>query len=316
MIRYYVTVYMEKIVAWLRIIRPPIVFISCLGTIVGALNSAAYLGTSLSSLQILMILLGAAFLSAGLMIHNDVTDLKSDEINRPHKPLPKGIIKIKTASATGIILMFLSIIIAFTINIKDTGVLNWQCGLLSIIIMLIGLYYNHYGKSHGILGNISVAIGVGAIPFWGAMCVFPTHPFLMLPLAFAIFVQEIGREIMVCAGDYTGDHRAGFKTLPVKLGRKKSMYIALFFYLAFIPIYPLPAYDWIGLGIPQTFGLIYLIGGTVFALSLLLTWLLTYLVVIKNDEEKTWHAFERYERTGTRVMIIVFQIILILEIFY
>jgi 4-hydroxybenzoate polyprenyltransferase len=138
----------------------------------------------------------------------------------------------------------------------------------------------------------------------------------MLPLAFAIFVQEIGREIMVCAGDYTGDLKAGFKTLPVKIGRKKSMYIALFFYLAFIPPYPLPAYDGVGLGVPQVFGLVYLVGELVFALSLLLTWLLTYLVVLKNDEEKTWRAFERYERTGTRLMVIVFQIILVIEIFY
>jgi len=307
---------MKKIAAWFRMARPPIICISCLGALVGALNSSVYLGVDLSLFQITLILLGAAFLSSGLMIHNDVTDLKSDEINRPHKPLPKGIIKTRTASITGVILMILSVIIAFTINIKDSGILNWQCGLLSIFIMMIGLYYNHYGKSHGILGNIAVALGVGAIPFWGAMCVFPTRPFIMLPLAFAIFVQEIGREIMVCAGDYTGDHKAGFKTLPVKLGRKKSMYVALFFYLAFIPLYPLPAYDWIGLGVPQVFGLVYLMGGMIFAVSLLLTWLLTYMVVLKNDEEKIWHAFERYERTGTRVMVIVFQIILILEIFY
>jgi len=309
---------MKKIVAWFKIIRPPIVFISCLGAIVGALNSAIYLNqkVSLSSFQILMIILGAAFFASGLMIHNDVTDLKSDKINRPHKPLPKGIINIKTASIIGVILMFLAIIIAFTINIKDKGILNWQCGFLSIFIVLIGLYYNYHGKSHGILGNISVSIGVGAIPFWGAMCVFPEKPLIMFPLAFAIFIQEIGREIMVCAGDYVGDLKAGFKTLPVKLGRKKSMYIALFFYLAFIPLYPLPAYDWIGLGIPQVFGLVYLIGGAVFAASLLLTWFLTYLVVLKNDEEKTWQAFERYERTGTRVMVIVFQIIMVLEVFY
>jgi len=307
---------MKKIVAWIRIIRPPIVFISCLGAIVGALNSAVYLDDSLSSFQILMIIMGAAFFSSGLMIHNDVTDLESDKINRPHKPLPKGIIKTKTASITGIVLMFLSIIIAFTINIKDTGVLNWQCGLLSIIIMIIGLYYNHYGKSHGIIGNIAVSIGVGAIPFWGALCVFPTCPSLMLPLAFAIFIQEIGREIMVNAGDYVGDLKAGFRTLPVQIGRKHSMYFALFFYLLFIPIYPLPAFDWTGLGIPKLFGTIYLIGGMIFAISLLLTWLLTYRVVLQNDEDKMWAAFERYERTGTRLMVVVFQLILLLEVLY
>ena len=42
-----------------------------------------------------MIILGPAFLSTGTMVHNDVTDLESDKVNRPHKPLPKKIIKEK-----------------------------------------------------------------------------------------------------------------------------------------------------------------------------------------------------------------------------
>ena len=61
--------------------------------------------------------------------------------------------------------------------------------------------------------------------------------FLMFPLALAIFVMEIGREIMVNAGDFNGDLKAGYKTLPVLLGRKKAMYVALIFYIAFIPIF-------------------------------------------------------------------------------
>lgn len=307
---------MNKLVAWFKIIRPPIVFISCLGALVGVLNSSVYLQEKISLFQIIMVCLGSAFLSSGLMIHNDVTDLKSDEINRPHKPLPQRIINTKTASATGILLMFFSILIALFVNIKDNGSLNINCGFLTILIVIIGLYYNHYGKYHGIFGNLAVAVGVGAIPYWGSLAVFPDHLNVMFLLAFSLFMQEIGREIMVNAGDYTGDLKAGFKTLPVKIGRKKSMYIALLFYLAFIPIYPLPAYDWIGLGVPQVFGLVYLIGGAVFSVSLLLTWILTYLVVLKNNEEKIWHAFEKYERTGTRVMVIVFQIFLLLEVFF
>jgi 4-hydroxybenzoate polyprenyltransferase len=139
----------------------------------------------------------------------------------------------------------------------------------------------------------------------------------MLPLALAIFFQETGREIMVCAGDYVGDIKAGFKTTPIRLGRKRSMQVALFFYLLFIPIFPLSAFDWTGLGFPKIFGAIYLIGGGILAASLVLTWLLTYNVVIKTDDEtKIWKSFERYERTGTRMMIIVFQIFILLEVFF
>ena len=307
---------MKKLEAWIRIIRPPIVFISCLGAFVGALNTATYVNTELSVFQILMVVVGAAFLSSGLMIHNDVTDLKSDEVNRPHKPLPQRVIKTKTASAIGIILMLLSILIALFVNIKGDGVLNINCGVLTVIIVLIGLYYNHYGKYHGIFGNLAVALGVGAIPYWGSIAVFPNDFTIMFLLAFAIFIQEIGREIMVNAGDYVGDLKAGFKTMPVNIGRKSSMYVALFFYILFVPLYLLPAYDWTGLGVPKVFGPLYLVGGGIFAFSLLFTWFLTYRVVIKNNEEKIWAAFERYERTGTRLMIIIFQIFLLIEVFY
>jgi 4-hydroxybenzoate polyprenyltransferase len=307
---------MKKLEAWIRIIRPPIVFISCLGVLVGALNTAVYLKTDLTVFQIFMVVLGAAFLSSGLMIHNDVTDLKSDEVNRPHKPLPQKVIKTKTASVTGIVLMLLSILISLFVNFNNESSLNLNCGFLTIIIVVIGLYYNHYGKYHGIFGHLAVALGVGAIPYWGSIAVFPDYLNVMFMLAFAIFIQEIGREIMVSAGDYTGDLKAGFKTLPVKIGRKNSMYVALLFYILFIPIYLLPAYDWAGLGVPKVFGTLYLVGGGIFAFSLTLTWFLTYNVVVKNNEEKIWKAFEKYKRIGTRIMVIVFQIILLLEVFY
>jgi 4-hydroxybenzoate polyprenyltransferase len=158
---------------------------------------------------------------------------------------------------------------------------------------------------------------VGVIPYWGGLAVFPDKPLLMLPLAIALFFLETGREILVCAGDYVGDLKAGFKTTPIRHGRKRSMQIALFFYLLFIPIFPLSAWDWAGIHMPQVFGAVYLIGGGILAVSLLITWALTYTVVIKTDDEKRiWKSFERNERIGTRVMIIVFQIFIFLEIFY
>ena len=303
-------------VAWVRMIRLPILFLCCFGAVVGALNAAVFLNADVSLFQIFMLILAPAFLSVGIMLHNDVTDLKSDKVNRPHKPLPAGIIKEKTAYITGFFLMFASIIVALFVNIKDTGELNWNCTFFTAFIVVVGIYYNYYGKYHGIFGHMSVAIGVGAIPYWGAIAIFPNELLVMLPLAVAIFSQEIGREIMVCVGDYHGDLKAGFRTTPVRHGRKRSMYVALIFYLAFIPLFPLPAFDWTGLGVPQLFGSLYLIGGSLLAVTLILTWLLSYIEVLKGDEKRIWTAFERYERTGTRAMIIVFQIFILLEVFY
>jgi geranylgeranylglycerol-phosphate geranylgeranyltransferase len=304
-------------IAWIRMIRPPILFLCSFGALVSALNCALFMGTTLSYYQIFLLILTPAFLSVGTMFHNDITDLESDKVNRPKKPVPAGILKEKTVYYTGIVLMVGSIFLGTLVDYADTGALNWECGLFTFILVIIGLYYNYYGKHHGIFGHMAVAFGVGAIPYWGGLAMFPDQPLLMLPLAVAIFFQETGREIMVCAGDYVGDLKAGFKTTPVRHGRKRSMQIALLFYLMFIPIFPLSAWDWAGIHMPQIFGIIYLIGGAILAASLLLTWLFTYRVVITTDDEKRiWKSFERYERTGTRVMIIIFQISMLFEIFY
>jgi len=252
------------------------------------------------------------------MFHNDITDLESDKINRPYKPVPSGILKEKTVYYTGIVLMIGSIFLAALVNYTEPGAaINWECAAFTFLLVLIALYYNYYGKHHGIWGHMAVAFGVGAIPYWGGLAIFPNQPLLMIPLAVALFFLETGREIMVCAGDYVGDLKAGFKTTPVRLGRKRSMQIALLFYLAFIPIFPLSAFNWEGLQFPKIFGIVYLIGGILLTISLILTWLLTYRVVIRTDDEKQiWKAFERYERTGTRVMIIVFQIFILLNVFF
>lgn len=304
-------------VAWIRMIRPPILFLCSFGAVVSALNSAVYMGVHLSVYQLFFLILTPAFLSTGTMFHNDITDLESDKINRPHKPVPAGRLKKRTVYYTGLLLMTGSIFLASIVNYFDTGAINIECGIFTLLLVIIGLYYNYYGKHHGLIGHMAVAFGVGAIPYWGSLAVFPNQPLLMLPLATAIFFQETGREIMVCAGDYVGDLKAGFKTTPIRLGRKRSMKIALLFYLIFIPIFPLSAFDWAGIKMPQVFGVVYLIGGSILAASLILTWLLTYKVVIKTDDEKRiWKSFERNERTGTRLMIVVFQIFIFLEILY
>ncbi|KYK24064.1 4-hydroxybenzoate polyprenyltransferase [Thermoplasmatales archaeon SM1-50] len=305
------------ILAWIRMIRPPILFLCSFGAVVSALNCAIYMNESLSFFQILFLILTPAFLSTGTMFHNDITDLESDKINRPNKPVPSGLLKKKTVYYIGLTLMIGSIFLAALVNYMDTRMINWECAAFTVFLVIIALYYNYYGKHHGLAGHMAVAVGVGAIPYWGGLAVFPNQPLLMLPLAAAIFFQETGREIMVCAGDYIGDIKAGFKTTPVRHGRKRSMKIALLFYLLFIPIFPLSAYDWAGLQMPQVFGAVYLIGGSILAASLLITWFRTYMVVIKTDEEeKIWKSFERNERIGTRVMIIVFQIFIFLEVFY
>jgi geranylgeranylglycerol-phosphate geranylgeranyltransferase len=307
--------------AWFRVIRPPIVFISVFGAAVGALNVTIAQDLSLNQPAFLISMIAAGFLAAGLMVHNDYTDLESDRVNRPHKPLPQGIISPKTANISGIIFMALAVVLGFLTTVFMSidafylpyG-LNVPCGLLTLIVMFVGILYNQSGKYTGLLGHIMVAFGVGVIPYWGSLAVNPTDLLSMLPLALAVGVMEVGREIMVCIGDIKGDTEAGYRTTPVRLGRMRSMFVVMPFYLAFISIFPIPFFGWFGF--PVIFGEIYLWGAIIFEIILLVTWIDTYRVIKKGDEKAIWNAFERNIRTGTRVGVIFFQFILLVEVFY
>ena len=320
---------MKKLEAWFRVVRPPIVIISIFGATVGALNVTLPQDIAIDPLSFILMMLGAGMLGAGLMVHNDYTDLESDRVNRPHKPLPQNIISPKTAKYTGLALMYLAILISIVIgpfNPIDSAYtpydLNIPLIILTIAVVYIGIIYNQKGKYTGIWGHVMVAFGVGVIPLWGALALQPQVPALMLPLALAIFIMEIGREIMVCAGDIKGDIEAGYKTTPVRVGRLRSMHIALVFYLLFIPIYPLPYlenipfFDTGRFGFEKIFGELYFWGATIFLLILLLTWADTYRVARKDNDKATWNAFERNIRTGPRLGVFFFQVILLLEAFY
>ncbi|UCE38288.1 MAG: UbiA family prenyltransferase [Thermoplasmata archaeon] len=297
---------MGKLNAWFRIIRPPILFISALGAAVGALN--VNLNPDPFTFWLALIA-WAPLVYTGIMIHNDYTDLESDKINRPHKPIPSGVISPGTARWTGLGMMFGGTALAFFINIHN-GEINYSAGIVALSLTIVGIVYNHWGKGWGIWGNVFVAYGVAIIPFYGGVAIEPVDGIIaMAPLTISIFVMEIGREIIVCAEDVEGDIKAGFKTLPVRIGAKKSMYVAVLFYVGYAILYPAPfIFRWDIL--PSLYyDPVYLFGATVFAIILFVTWGLTL-------RQMTERAFWNYIRTGTRVGVIFFQFILLISAFY
>ena len=300
---------MNKGEAWFRIVRPPIVIISVVGASVGALNVTLGAGDDLPQATYAMTCLFAALLSAGLMVHNDYYDLPSDRVTRPKKPIPSGVIRAETAKWTGFGLMAAAVMVALFGRWWDFGELDVPTAVMVAVVFLVGLYYNARGKYTGIWGHVMVAIGVGLIPYVGAM---PFGDYVsMAPLALGIGVMEVGREIMVCAGDIEGDRAAGFRTVPVRLGRRRSLMVTLGFYVASVPLFylylpPLAGYV-PNLG-DDVFGTAYMVGTTVFLVALFALWAMVW-------RNPVWDSFEAYIRTGSRVAIFLYQLLLLSEAF-
>ncbi len=300
---------MNRAEAWFRIVRPPIMIISVVGASVGALNVTLGAGENLPQATYAMTCLFAALLSAGLMVHNDYYDLPSDRVTRPSKPLPSGIIQAETAKWTGFGLMAAAVVVALLGRWWDFGELDVPTALMVALVFLVGLYYNAKGKYTGIWGHVMVAVGVGLIPYVGAM---PFQDYVsMAPLALGIGIMEVGREILVCAGDIEGDRAAGFSTLPVRMGRERSLVVALVFYLASVPFFYLYLPEMASY-VPglrdDVFGPLYFVGTTVFLVVLFVLWALVW-------RRPVWDSFEAYIRTGSRVAIFSYQLLLLSEAF-
>jgi geranylgeranylglycerol-phosphate geranylgeranyltransferase len=281
--------------------------ISIAGASVGALNVTLGQGEELPTATYGMMCLFAALLSAGLMVHNDYYDLPSDKVTRPGKPLPSGAIRPATAKWTGFGLMAAAVLVGLFSRWFDEGVLDVPTAAVVALVFLVGLYYNAKGKHTGLAGHIMVALGVGLIPYVGAM---PFGDYLsMAPLALGIGVMEVGREIMVCAGDIEGDMAAGFSTLPCRIGRERSLLVTLGFYIGAVPFLYLylPQLAELVPGLAtDVFGPVYLVGAGLFMAALFVLWGLVW-------RNPVWDSFEAYIRTGSRVVIFLFQLLLLSE---
>jgi 4-hydroxybenzoate polyprenyltransferase len=297
---------------WALIIRPPIVVISVAGASVGFLNATIgephplVFNYAFPWVGWIVNAVAAALMASGLMVHNDYYDLESDKVNRPHKVLAQGRVKAKTARDVGFALMVAGVALSFLGHPQATLIdsINWVAGLIALTVLADGLLYNTIGKKHGIGGHIEVAYGVALIPVFGAAGAH--NVMLVLPLGLGLFVMEIGREIMVAGGDIEGDRKAGWVTLPVKIGMKPALAVALACYLISLPLFLLPvlAPAWV----PWRPSLLYVAGSTAFIAGLIALWVPCW-------KDPKFEVFEKYIRTGSRLLVFGFELLLIAEAF-
>ncbi len=298
---------MNKLEAWFRIIRPPIVFISVFGSIAGAL-----LFTHELDLTFWLVMLAWGLCWAGIMVHNDYTDLESDLVNRPNKAIPSGAISPEAGHWVGLGMMVAGPVLIFGLYFRTDMLLALTATFWVFTLLVVGILYNYWGKNWGVTGHFLVAWGVAIIPFFGAAVIYPIYGAMATAWLFiGVIIGEIGREIIVCSGDYYGDVEQGWKTVPVRLGRRKAMLTVPVFFLGyFLTLLPRLYY-------PEIFSDIYFIGAWLFIIGQYTMWLLIWRRMNSTtDEKKIWSAFELFARTGTRLLIIFFEFVLVFEAFY
>lgn len=230
---------MRRFTALFILTRPVNCLLTALSVGVGALTA----GVCPNATPVLLAACTAALITAAGNAFNDVIDLEVDRINKPARPLPAGLLSLRTARLEALLL-----------SLTGWG-LAWLLSPGHVLIataVIAGLFfYSIYLKNSVLWGNISIGfIAAAAFPYgalaagaWGRS---------WIPAGFALLFH-VGREIIKDIEDVEGDRARSVRTLPLRQGSLKAALIASIIYIFLIAFTLLPwiadLYSWIYMGL-------------------------------------------------------------------
>lgn len=182
---------------------------------------------------LILSLLIPLFSEMGAFALNDYLDIETDKLNKRKRPLVTGAVSPKFALWFSVFSLLFSTVLSYFISLPVF--------LLTLLLNLLAIAYNAKLKDLPLLGNAYIAFTMG-IPFiFGNLVV---SNILLTPniiLFFLGFMAGLAREIIKSVEDMRGDRLArASSTLPLVIGVKYSIAIAIALYILFIPVAYLP----------------------------------------------------------------------------
>ncbi|MBZ5856393.1 UbiA-like protein EboC [Flavihumibacter profundi] len=214
---------MEKIIAFLKLMRPANIVTSIADVLAGVAISGYFLNREFITGQtwpVVLLCISTFGLYGGGVVFNDVFDAELDKIERPERPIPMGTIRVKEAAFLGICLLLVGIIAAFLVNPI--------CGALSIVIAVAAVVYDKWGKHHSFLGPLNMGLCRGLNLLLGvSILVSQLNVYWYLAIVPVIYIASI---TMVSRGEVHGG-----KSQPLFFAGFLYMIVAMsILYLAFM----------------------------------------------------------------------------------
>lgn len=203
------------LISALRIFRPlniAILALAQIGVYTYLAPQRMYL--ELLSPVFLKIILASALTAMAGNMYNDLMDLKADEINKPGRNYSVYWPGRWSVRVVFILLNGVSLWLAFSI-VK-------QVGYLFLIVQLLLFLYNVVLKKIAIIGNLVISL-ITAVSLGMIGWVFgDVRPDLLAFYTGFAFLMTLVRELVKDTEDFEGDLAAGYKTLPVLVGRLRA----------------------------------------------------------------------------------------------
>ena len=226
----------RKIGAYIEMIRPFTLLAPLFGGLGGSL--LALFSTEFEGFEWGTLVYGIAtliLLNAASNCMNASYDAHIDKINKPYRPIPKGLISRDEASSLAFALYGIAFIRAIFISIEF-----WA---LVMLITGITIYYSMPPirlKKRLWVSNISIAFARGLLGFVAAWSIFgdPLDPTPWV-IGGIMFIYLVGATTSKDFTDMDGDRAYGMRTLPVVYGPKRAAIITGPFFI--IPFLLIPA---------------------------------------------------------------------------
>lgn len=111
---------------------------------------AGVVSSQVFGLPVFYLVFSSVFLYAGGVVLNDVFDAELDKIERPERPIPSGLIPLKSAALFGVLLLLVGIVLAFLVQ-RSSGIIAMA---LAVAIVL----YDGFSKKYSFLGPLNMGL--------------------------------------------------------------------------------------------------------------------------------------------------------------
>ena len=190
------------------------------------------LSITLSLFGFILLVLATLCIAAAGYIINDIYDIEIDKVNRPERVIVGNTISEKTAHNLFIIFNVVGVVLGFYLS---NMIGKNEFFAMFVIISALLYIYASYLKQLLLIGNIVVSLLVAlSLIIVGLFDLLPAITpenretqitFFNIILDYAIFAFVINfiREIVKDIEDIDGEHKAGFNTLPIAIGRNRAI---------------------------------------------------------------------------------------------
>ena len=201
------------------------------------------INTALNELGIIVLIIATICIAVAGNIINDIYDIETDLVNKPHKVIVGKSISEKTAFNLFIVFNLVGVGLGYYLSH-----LVGKSAFFSIFVIISALLYVYasYLKQTLLIGNIVISILVGlSILIVGIFELLPNITPInqqlqlvyfktILNYAIFAFIINLIREITKDIEDIDGDYKAGMNTLPIAIGRERASNVL--FALSLIPV--------------------------------------------------------------------------------